>query len=274
MRKISYICNRCGADLRPCMAIKINVSIQRGNNPVDKTSFDFCSKCFLSAKTGFLNGMRPDDTDDPSTTNELVSDDTKTQGSDVKAEKPDRKTSVPGQNHTISLPNNVHSADASKIRRESDKEGLITGSMSAEEKNEILRLYVEENLSPEQIAVRINRLPRGVKRTINTAERTGELAKRKEAFKVKMNPDSIITDPNNEKEEYHVGSGVSNSGILRDSYVAMPKIETLNGIRYDVGSILAFAKAGWPADKIAEERHYDEDAVRTIMEKYGYVHKK
>ena len=133
MRKISYICNRCGADLRPCMAIKINVSIQRGNNPVDKTSLDFCSKCFLSAKTGFLNGMRPDDTDDPFTTNELVSDDTKTQGSDVKAEKPDRKTSVPGQNHAISLPNNVHSADASKIRRESDKEGLITGSMSAEE---------------------------------------------------------------------------------------------------------------------------------------------
>ena len=39
------------------------------------------------------------------------------------------------------------------------------------------------------------------------------------------------------ESEKNIGSGASNAGIMRDSYVTGPKTEVINGKRYDVGGI-------------------------------------
>lgn len=254
MRTISYICNGCGKPLTFRSAIKINMNLQRGVHPLEKNTLDFCSSCFLKVKSVFLEGTIPE-----------ISTDTKERKTAEVTEKI-RKTEQPVSSEKM--------ADRSK---------LITGLISPDERQEILRLYVQEGLDADQIAAKLNRLPRGIKRTIHTAEKTGKLKQMQDAkisvSGLKPSDEKKVSDlagslasqlmVSEEKvTERNQGSGASNAAILRDSYTTAPQTEVIQGRRYDVGGVLALAKAGWPVDKIAEERHYDEDVVMIILEKY------
>lgn len=254
MRTISYICNGCGKPLTFRSAIKINMNLQRGVHPLEKNTLDFCSSCFLKVKSVFLEGTIPE-----------ISTDTKERKTAEVTEKI-RKTEQPVSSEKT--------ADRSK---------LITGLISPDERQEILRLYVQEGLDADQIAAKLNRLPRGIKRTIHTAEKTGKLKQMQDAkisvSGLKPSDEKKVSDlagslasqlmvSEEEVTERNQGSGTSNAAILRDSYTTAPQTEVIQGRRYDVGGVLALAKAGWPVDKIAEERHYDEDVVMIILEKY------
>lgn len=256
MRTISYICNGCGKPLTFRSAIKINMNLQRGVHPLEKNTLDFCSSCFLKVKSVFLEGTIPE-----------ISTDTKERKTAEVTEKI-RKTEQPVSSEKT--------ADRSK---------LITGLISPDERQEILRLYVQEGLDADQIAAKLNRLPRGIKRTIHTAEKTGKLKQMQDAkisvSGLKPSDEKKVSDlagslasqlmvSEEEVTERNQGSGASNAAILRDSYTTAPQTEVIQGRRYDVGGVLALAKAGWPVDKIAEERHYDEDVVMIILEKYLY----
>lgn len=254
MRTISYICNGCGKPLTFRSAIKINMNLQRGVHPLEKNTLDFCSSCFLKVKSVFLEGTIPE-----------ISTDTK-----------ERKTAEV----TEKIRKTEQSVSSEKM---ADRSKLITGLISPDERQEILRLYVQEGLDADQIAAKLNRLPRGIKRTIHTAEKTGKLKQMQDAkisvSGLKPSDEKKVSDlagslasqlmvSEEEVTERNQGSGASNAAILRDSYTTAPQTEVIQGRRYDVGGVLALAKAGWPVDKIAEERHYDEDVVMIILEKY------
>lgn len=146
--------------------------------------------------------------------------------------------------------NNVTGSDSVSIKEGQNVSGLITGPIKEADRREILRLYVEEGMDPDMIAKKMNRLPRGIKRAINTAEKTGELAELLSKAK-KDNENAILSE------------------IMGDGYQAAPKTEVINGKKYDVGSILALKKAGWKISDIAAEKHYDETAVALLLEKYS-----
>lgn len=210
MRTISYKCDRCKKPMTSRGATKINLSVQKGADTPEKKSYDFCTSCFLKVKCSFMGLLIPDEESEES---------------------------------------DVNGPDPVSIKEGQDASGLITGPIKEADRREILRLYVEEGMDPDMIAKKMNRLPRGIKRAINTAEKTGELAD----LRAKAKTES---------------EGALLSEIMGDGYQAAPKTEIIGGKKYDVGSIMALKKAGWKISDIAAEKHYDETVVALLLEKY------
>lgn len=258
MRTILYKCDRCKTSLDSKSVIKMNINMQNGINPVGKKTFDFCKTCYTYVKSVFNNAIKSKTGDISKYT---VSDD-----------KP-----VTKMTDTEHITKRVSEKGAKEA-------GFVMGPLSDEERIEILRLFTEENLSAEEIANKMNRLPRGVKRALNTAMKKGELDKshnekviyeeNEQQIKYnlcKMQSNQYEEDKTSDEEyipEQNSGSGASNAGVSKTSYTVEPKTDVINGRRYDIGGVLALAKAGWPSHKIAEERHYDENVVRYIIKKY------
>lgn len=282
MRTITYKCDRCKKPITSRSVTKINATIQRGKDPAEKQNLDFCSTCFLAIKRSFIQALNMD----AETAEELVPE-TKTEPaiSETKTEpaakhagklavKPESAVNPAVKPEPVMKPA-VKPEPAERIKESSAGEnGLKLGLISQDEKNEILRLFVEMNLNADQIASRMNRLPRGIKRAINSATKSGEIDSMKAAFAEKQRlakeaAEAAEASIEEDLSEKNIGSGASNAGIMRDSYVTGPKTEVINGKRYDVGGIMALHNAGWGSAMIAEERHYDQDVVRIIIEKYG-----
>ena len=284
MRTITYKCDRCKKPITSRGVTRINATIQRGGNPAEKQNLDFCSTCFLAIKRSFIQALNMD----AETAEELVPEiktepaisETKTEPAAKHAAKHAGKPAVksePAGKPAVKPAINpaVKPEPVERIKESGAGEnGLKLGPISQDEKNEILRLFVECRLTPDQIASRMNRLPRGIKRTINSATKSGEIDSMKAAFAEKQRlakeaAEAAEASIEEDLSEKNIGSGASNAGIMRDSYVTGPKTEVINGKRYDVGGIMALHDAGWGSAMIAEERHYDQDVVRIIIEKYG-----
>lgn len=280
MRTITYKCDRCKKPITSRGVTRINATIQRGKDPAEKQNLDFCSTCFLAIKRSFIQALNMD----AETAEELVPEvkpepaisETKTEPAAKHAGKPAVK-SEPAINPAINpaVKPAVKPEPVERIKESGAGEnGLKLGPISQDEKNEILRLFVECGLTPDQIAAKMNRLPRGIKRAINSATKSGEIDRMKETYQEKQRlakeaAEAAEASIEEDLSEKNIGSGASNAGIMRDSYVTGPKTEVINGKRYDVGGIMALHNAGWGSAMIAEERHYDQDVVRIIIEKYG-----
>lgn len=288
MRTITYKCDRCGKQLLSRNAVKLNINMQKGSEQAEKKPFDFCSACFLHMKKAFFDSLDPEQDDI------VLPQDIETLKPDkAAAEAPDeapRDVEMPmpaAVPETEAVPDPVVSDMPAAVPEteavpapkdgadvpEGPHPGLTLGPLSPEERAEILRLYVEEELCPDVIAARMNRLPRGIKRTINTAAKNGDLAKLKARYLDTQASEQVSAktdDAQDEDEtaESWTGSGASNAGIMKDTYTAPPRTETILGKRYDVGCVLALSKAGWPPSEIANEKHYDVDVIRVIIEKY------
>lgn len=284
MRTVTYTCDRCKKTIAARAAVKLNISLQRGSDGMEKRSFDFCTRCFLAVKKEFLAAVGVDDAQEEHEASPPQKPDgpALTAGQPVRTEAGhvDRLKLVPtGQiGQTEDRP--AYGASTSLVERPGpmDKpvprpepassgrvakpaqDGLKHGRIGDDEKAEILDLFVNGGKSVEAIAERLNRSTRGVARAINTAAKDGTIDR------MKMEAAAIEEEL---VKEASGGSGAKNAGILRDSYTMSPKLGTLDGRRYDVGGILALAGAGWPAGKIAEEKNCDVDAVRLIIEKYS-----
>ena len=387
MRKTTYACDRCGKPLTSKTAVKLNINIQRGSDPVEKQTQDYCSKCFVRIKKAYEAAMRLDDEDTSVPTvqepakpaiqppvkplqtavaqdsgragaikmsdlirpvagpekktlplaNPADKEEPKQTDMPVQTEEP-KQADAPVQKEAESvkadvMPNErpsdgdgdvlkrrgrpkknasegpdtkedkpVKEQDTRPVKgieqamREGGNEaGLKLGPIKAAEKDEILRLYIEEELNPDEIALKLNRLPRGIKRAINSAEKNGELEKARADFREKQEQEAmerkrredeeaqsaihnllqgdVVAVPYGEDDEEDIreefaGSGASDAGIVKDSYTAPPQKEVIDGRKYDVGCILALAKAGWKPYMIADEKHYDVDVVRILLEKY------
>ena len=278
MRTITYKCDRCKKPITSRGVTRINATIQRGKDPAEKQNLDFCSTCFLAIKRSFIQALNMD----AETAEELVPEiktepaisETKTEPTAKHAGKPAVKSEPAVKPEPVMKPA-VKPEPVERIKESGAGEnGLKLGPISQDEKNEILRLFVECRLTPDQIASRMNRLPRGIKRAINSATKSGEIDSMKAAFAEKQRlakeaAEAAEASIEEDLSEKNIGSGASNAGIMRDSYVTGPKTEVINGKRYDVGGIMALHNAGWGSAMIAEERHYDQDVVRIIIEKYG-----
>lgn len=298
MRTVSYKCDRCGKPMTGRSAVKITVSLQRGVEPAEKISHDFCQKCFVKVKKGFALSMSDD---------ELL---------DMPEPKPEPKPEAAPESKPAAVPEAEPVSEMPKARLVSEVEksgssykfavetgvlkpalreqkdeavpaggtpkdeavpagdtpndgGILMGPLSKEEHALILKLHVEEGLDADAIAAKLNRLPRGIKRCINTALKTGVLDRMKAVFAEKKEKPVPVPDMTEcEEPEPYAGSGVSNAGIMKDGYTAPPQTEAVDGKRYDVGAILALARARWSPKDIASEKHYDEDVVRMLLEKY------
>ena len=272
MRTITYKCDRCRKPITSRGVTRINATIQRGKDPAEKQNLDFCSTCFLAIKRSFIQALNMD----AETAEELVPE-TKTEPaiSETKTEPAAKHAGKPAVKSEPAINPAVKPEPVERIKESGAGEnGLKLGPISQDEKNEILRLFVECGLTPDQIAAKMNRLPRGIKRAINSATKSGEIDRMKETYQEKQRlakeaAEAAEASIEEDLSEKNIGSGASNAGIMRDSYVTGPKTEVINGRRYDVGGIMALHNAGWGSAMIAEERHYDQDVVRIIIEKYG-----
>lgn len=152
---------------------------------------------------------------------------------------------------------------------------MVSGPINAAEKTEFLRLYVSEGLEIEEIAKRMHRLTKGVRRAIHSMEKSGEM----ESYRKKLDEEqktaqsaihNLLTASNEEDDavEDNTGSGATNAGISKDAYTGKALTTVYEGKRYDVGGIMALYKAGWKTADIASEKNYDEDVVRLIIEDY------
>lgn len=272
MRTITYKCDRCRKPITSRGVTRINATIQRGKDLAEKQNLDFCSTCFLAIKRSFIQALNMD----AETAEELVPE-VKPEPviSETKTELAAKHAGKPAVKPEPAINPAVKPEPVERIKESGAGEnGLKLGPISQDEKNEILRLFVECGLTPDQIASQMNRLPRGIKRAINSATKSGEIDSMKAAFAEKRRlakeaVEAAEASIEEDLSEKNIGSGASNAGIMRDSYVTGPKTEVINGKRYDVGGIMALHNAGWGSAMIAEERHYDQDVVRIIIEKYG-----
>lgn len=246
MRTVTFICDKCGKAIRSENATKLNINLQRGKDSVKKTSHDFCSPCFLAMKKAWKAAL---------------------------SEKPVKKVSVNQpvtSNVSIDklastqaplLPQDTDTAKVPKKRGRKPKPvnpedwlnrtEIVYGVIKAPEKAFILKLHVEEGLSADEIAAKIHRIPKGIKRAIGSAAKSGELDRLRSEFQ-KSNPPA--DDPNFIMTQ------------RRNSYLMPERTEIIDGEKYDIGSIMAFYKAGWSPSEIAKEKNYDEDVVRVIIE--------
>lgn len=297
MRTISYACDGCGKTILSRSAVKININIQRGADPAEKKGLDFCTKCFLRLKTMWEGYLGHDDMPDTAPAEPAIS--RMPIPEPVIAEPVIQKPAVQKVQPVIQEPVKTHiiqepvkeqepaiqehlepvreqepdkQEQPERVRKqepvnEQEPSGLKLGPIGPDEKQEIFRLYIEEGLTELQIAERLNRLPRGIKRAINSASKSGELDAMKAEYAARKAAEE--QDAPDAVEAGREGSGASDARMdLNDSYVVPPQKAVIMGKRYDVGGVLALARAGWNAPKIAEERHYDVDVVRVIIETY------
>lgn len=303
MRTMNYKCDRCGKPLTSRTAVKINSVLQRGNDPSEKKNFDFCNKCFLVVKrrwaaalsmnseedenigemkktsgeslkmSDILNGALDKEDTEKSGTEQVTEDST------TKKRGPYRTYNKESETVRISEPKRRGRRPKPVELPEPGEDGMVLGPINAAEKQEFLRLYVDEGLSIEEIAERMHRLVKGVKRAINSMEKSGEM----ESYRKKLDEERgeqdaaqtaihnlLYRDEEDEEDmsESNTGSGATNSGIKRDSYTGKAQTTVYDGKKYDVGGIMALYKAGWKTADIASERNYDEDVVRLIIEEY------
>lgn len=247
MRTVTFICDKCGKVIRSENTTKLNINLQRGKDSVEKTSHDFCSPCFLAMKKAWKAALSEKPVKKVPAKQPL---------------KPNVSIDELAPTQTPLLPQDMDTTKVPKKRGRKPKPvnpedwlnrtEIVYGVIKAPEKAFILKLHVEEGLSADEIAAKIHRIPKGIKRAIGSAAKSGELDRLRSEFQ-KSNPpaddpDSIITH------------------LRRNSYLMPERTETIDGERYDVGSIMAFHNAGWKPSEIAKEKGYDEDVVRVIIE--------
>ena len=222
VRTVSYTCDRCKKPITSRGATKLNISLQKGLKPSEKETFDFCTTCFVKVKAAFFKEVN-----EPQ-----ILEDSSCESVTAKTKETPKKSNNCGD--------------------------LVTGPIGDEERSLILKLYVEDGLTPEEIGKQIKRVTRGIRRAITKAERTGELKQLKAQYEANEAKEQIREDRS--------GSGPTNSNIRYDLYTEPAKLKTVGGKIYDVGCILSLYKAGWTIEKIAAERNYDVDVVRIIIE--------
>lgn len=280
MRTTSYKCDRCRKPLTYKSAVKLNISLQRGGGPVEKIPYDFCSKCFVLVKTAFLDSLVPEDSTgeegaiieaDDAVAEAVPMAGIQSEGTDADGQ--DVPQAGPADVGPGTMPGMQKGGEP--IQENNGKAMLKLGPISAEERGMIFRMHVEEGLSADEIASRMNRLPRGIKRAINSAAKSGELESMRRAFQERKEAEAAkkalqpAMDDTEDASKPNTGSGANDSGIIKDAYTVAPQKQVVCGKKYDIGCILALAKAGWDAPKIAEERNYDVDVVRMLLEEHA-----
>lgn len=298
MRTTTYKCDRCGKTILSRTAVKINTTMQRGTESVEKQTCDFCNKCFLYMKKVWANALS---TGVPAESDETVDEkqpETKITMKDIMngtlddepaKDKPDVKQPVKrgpyrSYNKPYEVVQTVQQPAVKKRGRKPKPEempvpgedGMVQGRITPMEQKEILRLYVDEGLSVEEIAARLHRLTKGVARYLNAAEKAGELDEYHKLSELRKKQDeearnaihNLLSADEDDTSEDNRGSGASNSGVTKDSYTGQAQTMVYDGRKYDVGGVMALYKAGWKIKDIAAERNYDEDVVMLIIENF------
>lgn len=247
MRTVTFTCDKCGKAICSENATKLNINLQRGKDSVEKTSHDFCSPCFLAMKKAWKAAL---------------SEKPVKKVPAKQLAKPDVSIDELASTQAPLLPQDMDTAKVPKKRGCKPKPvnpedwlnrtEIVYGVIKAPEKAFILKLHVEEGLSADEIAAKIHRIPKGIKRAIGSAAKSGELDRLRSEFQ-KSNPPA--DDPN-----------FIMTRLRRNSYLMPERTEIIDGEKYDVGSIMAFHNAGWKPSEIAKEKGYDEDVVRVIIE--------
>lgn len=305
-RTVSYKCDRCREPVSAKAVVRVLVNLQEGGKAAEKKPFDFCPDCFAILSKAFEAAMDPDflsdeapgpdpvdgavhdavpaaadeaadavpvhkesalqapPAEDPVASGPVQQDGTEGAVQDIVSEVP-----VP-EPASASVPDTAPGNDSAVS--EDGGDGFVLGPISADEKTEILRLYVQEGLSPYEIAAKMRRLPRGIKRTINSAEKSGELDRlRREGFPSPVPAAADTENASDADSDDEPEDGISDARIGRYSKVDPPTVDVIDGKKYDSGCILALARAGWPIEEIAKERHYNPEAVRRILEQRGFL---
>lgn len=273
MRTVTYTCNRCGKKMSTIHATKLNITLQRGKDSVEKEFLDFCSPCFLKMKKAWKNALSGEELAETSKQKSVtVKEDTKSEPANVdehKATKSSISSEITPKKHVDeykATESSITSETVPKKRGRKPKpvnpEEWLTrtemahGAIKAPEKEFILKLHVEDGLSPDEIAQKLHRSPKGINQAINSAAKSGELDKLK--AKVEATKESEKTSDTEMPDFY----------TRRSSYVMPANTEVIDNIKYDIGGIMALHNAGWPPSEIAKEKGYDEDVVRVILENH------
>lgn len=264
MRKVTFTCDGCGKQVTSVGTTKLNVNLQRGKDSTEKLCFDFCSPCFLKMKKGWKNLMAGKEPVVEEIKKVPIEELAPTQVPAIEPPGPkleDKVFLVESQTASAVLENKDVPVPKRRGRKPKpinpedwlNRTEITYGVIKPAEKAYILKLHVEEGLTAEEISEKIHRLPKGIKRAISSAEKSGELDRLKEEFDRSEPQESETLDNRTER--------------MRSSYIMPEKSEIIDGEKYDIGGIMALSKAGWPASEIAKEKGYDEDVVRILLER-------
>lgn len=245
VRRIEYICNKCKRRVDPSVVVKLSVATVEGKSPVSKSSLDFCPEDFKALQRKVADFCSNTEENEPESIHE------KTEESSVSVTYHDDDEQSGEKQEAVT-------GGSSFEEEAADKK---SGPIRLEERKRMFRLYLLDNLSVEEVAKKMGRTVKGVARSISCAKKSGELEKIKDEL---MSESFDFEEDSSQREEY-IGSGVSNARIKHDSYTSMPHTKVMGGKKYDIGCILALAKAGWSVGKIAEEKNYDEEVVKEIL---------
>lgn len=251
MRTIRYTCDRCGKELTSAGTTKINTAVIRGLDSPEKKNYDFCTKCFIEVKK---------------TWKQLI-----TEGNRMKKQayvpvkyktdediEPKPAEQKPEVESTSAAPKKRgRKPNPVDVNEWKNRTEMVYGPIKQWEKDLILTFHVRDGLTAEQIAEKLHRIPKGIKRAITSAKTSGKLEELKKEYR--------------KSEDEERGEDLRNvdlfGRIQRGTYMNPSDIEVIDGVRYDIGSILALRKAGWSAKEISKEKiDYDEDVIRTILE--------
>lgn len=280
MRTISYTCDKCGKVMKSIGATKLNISLMRGTDSMEKKTYDFCSPCFVKIKKAWKEILSGAFSYDPPVkepiagTSPLTGIDTKDIPKTGVTVTTENKASPAKVQESVDPIKSMQAEDETpkkrgrkpKVETPKDWTGrteIFYGPIRQKEKAYILKLYVEEGLCAEEIAEKIHRAVKGIKRAITQYQKSGELDRMKTEFAAKQAKEKA--SPTEPSDGAAAAPGHSHIGI-RNCYIQPAQTETIDGIKYDVGGIMALYKAGWPASEIAKDKGYDEDIVRMILE--------
>lgn len=262
MRTVTFTCDRCGKKIASTNATKLNITLQRGRDSVEKKTFDFCSPCFVKMKKMWKNALSGIEPATKVTKSATIEERSKTEISNTESiatnESKLMPVSIAEDNTSSEKP--VPKKRGRKPKPVNPEEWLnrteiARGSIKAPEKDFILKLYAVDGLSVEEISKKLHRHMKGINQAINLAMKSGEL-------------DKLKGQSEKTKEEQSETELVNIFGRRRSSYVMPANTEVVDDKEYDIGGIMALHNAGWPPSEIAKEKDYDEDIVRLLIENH------
>lgn len=216
MKKIIYVCDKCKKELKRDEVVQYVAQIVDCGNAAKKETLELCKECDNALKELFNTYLSE------------VSDSVNNSAKETTEDKP-KLFRAPKDNVKPKL-----LKEDSEPQKEVPMKG---GSLTPAETNIMLRMH-EEGKTPEEIAAKLGRSPRGINRSLTCA-----LNRKK-------------------KEEKLAEENGMNNKTGKESDLSA------EGKKFDIPSILALAKAGWTPRQIAGEHNCTTDEITEILSKY------
>lgn len=214
MKKIIYVCDKCKKEFKRTEVVQYVAQVASCGELAKKETLELCKECdtgLRSMLNTYLSGNTYQTVEQPKT-----------------SEKPIEKDKVEEKPTLFRAPKD---GPEPKLLKEEPKK---TGALTPVETDIMLRMH-KEGKTPEDIAARLGRTPRGINRAITCA------------MNRKKREQRVLEESKEIREESGLSAGEK---------------------KRDIPGILALARAGWTPRQIAGEHHCEVDEITEILATY------